>query len=1097
MTGKSIFLVLCLILFMQLSYAQSAIADRVISIDSACCTVDDILDELALKGGFTFSYGHEVPRNKRIVLGSRKQSIRQYLDELFEGKISCVEHENKIILIPKPSEPSFYNISGKIIDKTTGESIPGVTIFIPGSDPLIGTTSDTEGNFFIKVPSDFGFITLSCIGYQKFSLETEKNKNIGVELSPENRELVEIKVVYYKPMKEEHINAAQSTIEANFISTGPEQSIESVLQGSTAGIHVVHNSGMPGASIQVRVRGGNSLLNNDPVYYLDGISIQSALINSVSSNDIEKIEVIKDASGTAKYGARGANGVVLLHSKIPSKNSFSANLNVSFGRMIVGSHGPELLSSEEFLAYADTFGLTNLLEEYNVDSLIEADWKEHVFHPANYQNYHFSVARGNENSRYYLSTAYFNKEAIIKNLSMKRYSFKLNAHHNVSSTFSLGHDLSMANLKLDGLNEGSFLNDMDNPILGAIRKIPFPEPASIGDDGLNPHNPEEVPIIEDEYYKLSNNLRNNYSLIGHVFSDVKLFENFNYRTRLSAELLFQDNVAFSKPLSGEEYIDGNRYNILDMGFNWIQDFNYYFKPSDDHMFDFYVGYEGGQSATTWIPQNQTRYNTTMDSTVASREKWNNDYETRFMHFIYKASLLYKLFDRYTLEFDIVRDKVRYNWFREPKELKEFYPAGKFSWVFSRERFFPVDFINYGKLYFGWGKAGNSPRVNYSYITRVMREFEYVYAMSESIYRDISPFYRRTNEYFYWETLSSKNLGLDIGMLSNQLFFSFNYYHTQTSGGETFPHDTPGDIYRQITTMNGFGIHSPQTADIAIQGIEGEMSIKTSGRNWTWNCNINLSHSKSKILKTDEPEHHFNNYDVISFNKAGQSPGSFYGYKIEKLFKEEDVDPVLNVINQQFTTNEYGGKIYPEPGDYKFVDINKDNKIDENDKTIIGNPFPDFTFGMFQSFQYGNVDFSFFLQGIYGNEVFNLTKFWTYNPFVFSNWTEDIKKSYRPGYTTTNLHRVDIKNINKNLRISDFYIEDGSYLRLKNIQLGYSFNTQFINKTALKKIRIYLSVQNLLTLTNYSGLDPEVGGWGIDCGIYPQPRTYIAGLNIGF
>jgi len=249
------------------------------------------------------------------------------------------------------------------------------------------------------------------------------------------------------------------------------------------------------------------------------------------------------------------------------------------------------------------------------------------------------------------------------------------------------------------------------------------------------------------------------------------------------------------------------------------------------------------------------------------------------------------------------------------------------------------------------------------------------------------------------------------------------------------------------------------------------------------------------------------------NLPGETTGSFYGYKIERLFREEDCPPGgEKVTNQPYIIDNRGNRKYAQPnaeaGDYKFVDINNDSIIDKYDKTIIGNPHPDFIFGIYANIQFRQFDLSMFWQGTYGNEIYNATNLWLYNPYSTTNWSRDILNSYgTPQYddsdqltgilTETDLHRFDYNADNKNLRVSDFYIEDGSYLRLKNIQVGYTFDPALSGKIHIEKLRIYICAQNLLTFTNYSGLDPEVGGWGIDCGIYPQPRTFIAGINIGF
>ncbi len=306
------------------------------------------------------------------------------------------------------------------------------------------------------------------------------------------------------------------------------------------------------------------------------------------------------------------------------------------------------------------------------------------------------------------------------------------------------------------------------------------------------------------------------------------------------------------------------------------------------------------------------------------------------------------------------------------------------------------------------------------------------------------------------------------------------------------------------------------ADIINSGIEGEIGFREVGNHVNWDLSVHATYLRNRIVKVEpSPINIINgNTDPISVHLQGETAGSFYGYRTDGLFTLADCPgPGQVVTNQPFTIDEDGNRQYAQPnahdGDYKFVDINDDGVIDQNDKTIIGNPFPDLTFGFNANIQYRRFDLSMLWQGTYGNEIFNATKLWLYNPYGTANWTADMKNSYRsptyneygqikdPGLTDTPLHRFDPAAENKNLRVSDFYIEDGSYLRLKNIQLGYTMDPERTRRIHVEKLRIYVSVQNLLTFTNYSGLDPEVGGWGIDCGNYPQPRTYSAGVSVEF
>jgi hypothetical protein len=386
---------------------------------------------------------------------------------------------------------------------------------------------------------------------------------------------------------------------------------------------------------------------------------------------------------------------------------------------------------------------------------------------------------------------------------------------------------------------------------------------------------------------------------------------------------------------------------------------------------------------------------------------------------------------------------------------------------------------------------------------MMRDMQYVYAFNTDTRVTSSAYNRMINEKFYQEVIQSHNIGLDLGLWQNRFFISADYFNTCLSAGKKIKLYKPKAIIEYINQMDQFGLTTHPTAEVRNKGFEFELLYKQTGHNLILDIGFNVTHIRNRVVKVvDDSYNSFidnTEIDPVSIHVDGETAGSFYGYKIDRLFREEDCDINGFVINH---TADSGARA----GDYKFVDMNNDGVIDANDKTIIGDPFPDFTYGLFFNLQFQGFDFSCFLQGSYGNEIFNATKLWLYNPYGLSNWSKDIVNSYREsgyyseddeGLTDTDLHRYDYNNTNRNLRISDFYVEDGSYLRLKNIQFGYTLPVRLTQRVYIQKFRIWLGAQNLFTWTNYSGLDPEVGGWGIDCGIYPQPRMYMAGVNVEF
>lgn len=1103
-----VFILLFIFTFVQNVFAQSGILDRKVKIDSKDGTIGSVLEEISIKGGFVFTYGHDIPHDSPVTLKYSRQSVREFLDEIFGQNLNCVEYGNKLIIRLKPILPEIYTVRGKVVDAETKEPIPGVTVYIPGSDPLIGSVSDPDGIFKIDVPTGVTNVQLSCMGYVKNSLQPEENKNANIELIPEKQELSEVEIVYYQKPKSEELNNAISSINTKQLEKLTAGSIEESLQGNVAGVHVVRNSGMPGASLQVKIRGINSLINAEPVYYLDDIYIQPAALYSISPNDIEKVEVLKDASGTAKYGALAGNGVVLLHSRKSTNKKTGVTLNYSFG-MQKAWRKPELMDTTEFLQYFRLVRPSDKIYD-KLDSLYCCDWMDLIFHDATAQNFHLSFFGGNDRSDFYVSSGYFKQEAIINKLNLIRYSFKVNANHTIRQGFTFGENISLAYMQFSGLKEGCFLNDLTNPILGAMCMPPVKSPHDSTQHWLS-DGPRITNIYEN--VELNNNVRKNYALTARLHSRVRLLPSVHYSTHLGIGLYFQDNISFNRVTSSssntDDLIYGSSYNILDLSFDWHNSINYSTEFADHHVLNSGIQFEFGQSKSEWIPIDHTQYDNSLkiipDETGDLNANFTRHRTTcEFSHNAWLGFIQYTVKNKYFFDIDMRREVLNfYDLDQNIVDLLEWYPSISLGWIFTEENFFPIAFINYGKLRFGWGKAGNSQRVNYSFFAKMMRDMEYVYAFNTDARVTSSANNRMTNGKFYHEIIQSHNIGMDLGLWQNQLFFSVDYFNTRLNEGQKIKLDKPKAIIQYINQMGQFGLTSHPTAIVRNTGFEFELNYKHTGRNLMLDIGFNYTHFQNRVVRVvDDSYNSFINnteIDPISIHFDGETAGSFYGYKIDRLFREEDCDEDGFVVNHVADSG-------ARAGDFKFADVNNDGVIDKNDKTIIGNPFPDFTYGLFFNLQYKNYDISCFFQGSYGNEIFNATKLWLYNPYGLSNWSKDVLNFYRePGYyseddeglTDTDWPRYDYNNTNRNLRISDLYVEDGSYLRLKNIQFGYTLPLQITQRIHIQKLRIWLGAQNLFTYTNYSGLDPEVGGWGIDCGIYPQPRVYLAGVNVEF
>ena len=1102
--------------------AQTSFLKKTVHIRSSAGTVENILSEISNSGGFVFSFGQDILHNKQVNLQHNEQTVQDFLDEIFGESIYCIEYGNKLLLKRKPTLEQALVISGKVIESATGEPLPGVTIYIPGSDPLIGAVSDRLGNFRIMIPKGMDMINFSCIGYEQLSLMSGNPIPDYIEMEPKNEEIAEVVIESFSLPVDKEINFSVGCVTSAELEQLSVPTIENALQGTVSGIHAVRNTGMPGASLQVKIRGNHSLINSDPVYYLNGLPIQRAALNAISPNDIESMEILKDAAGTSIYGSTAGNGVILMNSKVAGDQKFAASLNYSAGlQELIREY--DLMTTEEFRDYCYLVK-RDTLRFYNLDTLYQTDWLNEIFHNALSRDLNFSFSGRNERSGIYFSTGYFHQDAMIKNLDFKRYSFNLTADHQVTPGLSILENLFFGVLNYNGVKEGSFLSDYSNPILSSLLMLPYYQP----NDSVPP--PElafstSLPDPTDDA-ELSGNSRKNYVFHGNIKVDYAISRNIHYSASFGLETLFQNNISYNN--SPPIFIVGpdfnfykNEYKIRDLAWITSHALDYEAISSENHYLKFRVLYESGQNTSDWIPLKQTfflnRQSFYDDSTGTPVDYYTKlRYKSDFRHNGYTASIAYNFKSKYYLHASVRQDFVSYPFNDERKELRAIYPALSAGWIFTKEAVFAkFDFLRYGKIRFSYGHSGNSPRLDYTHYANMMQELDYLFAFNSKRGISNSALLRQSNEHFYWEKKESIDLGTDLGFYNNRLFLTVDYFFDHLENGETFPVDNPLPFISELSQRRFYRVNYTPTAEIMTKGIEADLKYVLSYSSGRIEFGANASHIKNVIVEVSElPISYLNNpdYDVISGNIPGEAVGAFYGFKIERLFVEEDVNIHNYITNHPLSVVQTSAGIYTQtvakPGDYKYLDVNKDSIINYEDKVVLGNPFPKFTFGFYTRADFRNFDLFIFFQGSYGNDIFNATKLWLFNPYGKTNWSREMLNSYRspkydgdvlidPGNTETELHRFDPSNLNLNLRISDFYIEDGSYLRLKNFEIGYTLDPFQSKKISIQRCRIYISARNLLTFTNYSGLDPEVGGWGVDCGFYPQPRTYLAGVNLEF
>lgn len=1110
-------------------FAQESILDRKVRVDNKTGTVGSFLEEIGTKGGFVFSYNQEVPLDRTASVSGSRQTVGQFLDDLFGDEVYCIDYNNKLHLKVRQKSPDRYLVTGRVVESETGKAIPGANVVVVGSDPLIGVITDINGFFELELPYDKPRIRITSIGYESRDLVSEMNNPDEIALQVKKQEIREVSVMAYTLPNSKKLTIATGNIAGSRIATQPGPNIEQVLQGNTSGVFVTNNSGMPGSSFQVKIRGSHSLISSEPAYYLDGIPIQKASVNALSPDDISSVEIIKDASGSSIYGATAGNGVVLLKSKRGEPGKARYRVNAYAGIQQV-SKELEMMDSEAFIAFHDLVGLP--LQDSLRHSPYNTNWQEQIFHPGETGNVHFSVSGGSEQTDYYISLAGMKQASVLRNLDLNRYTFNSNVGHAITPRWRIRHQVNYAYMDMNGLVEGSFLNDQNNPVLSALTMYPVTPPIDSLLDYFNRFlvnlftgTDISFDVIFNES-ELSRNRRKNHNVTGKLSSKLALTPRMEMVTDIGYELLCQDNFSVHRGLVNRGALRGTKisetsYRVMDLGLDVQNYLHWEHSINEIHLLSAAAGVDIYRGTNEWIPvaQDFVYPFLALEPIVYPNESYGTTgvivgYTNVAESAMFTYSCNNRLFLKGTLRNDMVLVK---NQAEENVIFTDLYPSVSGAWLFlDRSDREESGWLKFGKIRYAWGMAGNSPRLDYAFHANIFRDATYLYAFSADKNVAYSASQRQFNEKFYWEKSSAHNLGLELGLFENRLYGSVDLFYNHQQKGELSYYNNPFNMIKDLYGRDYLGLAPLPPAEVMNRGIEWSVVFKSAEGNLRWDMNLHATHLQNRIQDIDQEYYDLINkgfIDPLTVNLPGETPGSFYGYQIERIFTEEDCSEDGQVTNQPHYFDDDGIKRYAQPdaraGDYKFRDIIPDNIIDSRDKTILGDPYPDIIFGYTLNMHYRQFDLSMLWQGTWGNEIFNATKLWLYNPQGTSNWTTDMWNSYRSpvynaegilvdeGFTNTNLHRLDYESENRNLRASDFYIEDGSYLRLKHVQLGYTFRHRLSSKLHLEKFRIYFSASNLLTFTNYSGYDPEVGGWGIDSGIYPQPRTFYAGVEIGF
>lgn len=1046
---------------------------------------------------FSFST-NTIKAEKLISYSVKDKKIIDFLDEVLKPwSIGYQVIEDRIVLYPlkkidqaideKNAGQNYQqekNISGTVTNEK-GEGMAGVTVTEKGKSNTVLT--DERGHYMIKVADERKpVLVFSSIGYESSERSVANTGSVDLVLKATTKMLDEIVVVGYGTQKKKDLTGSVSSVNTKELKSLPVPSIGEALQGRSAGVQVL-TSGVPGSNVTFRIRGTGTINNSDPLLVIDGVPTDIPL-NTLSPDDIASIEILKDASSAAIYGSRGANGVVIITTKRGIAGSNKLEFKMFTGQQKATNVVP-MLDASQFASLHNEMMTNNGLPQNpaytNPQSLGKGtDWVNALLYTSPIQSYSLAYSGGNAKSNYYVSGTMLDQQGTVINTGYKRYTLQFNSESKLFDWLKFGNNLT---LNHDIKKSGSY------DIRNAMAALPV-QPI------YNTDGSYSGPVGQASWYgdiinpigkaTIEENSTKGYNVLGNIYAEVTLLKDLKLKSTGGVQALFWDNRTWAPKYDWQPIPQPNSslFQQYNKSLTWLWDnyltYDKYIAPrhhlillagssAQNNRYDFMNGsIQSFASNTT-----QQLNNGTAQQTIGgSASEW------ALLSFIGRAN--YTFDNKYLVTATLRRDgssrfgeNNRWGWF----------PSGSVAWRMSEEKFMKkIDWISDLKIRAGYGITGNQNIGNYSFAS-VLQTVQYNFngqPVSAVIPLAIP------NPGVRWEEVEQSNIGIDAMLFNGRVNITLDAYIKNTNN-MLVPMSVPistgySDIY--VPSINAGKVQN--------KGIELNITTHNTKGVIEWSTSFNISVNKNRVVSLNDSIPMYTGSiglnQNLSIQKNGLPVNAFYGFVTNGLFQnQKDV----NSYAVQVPGNDPYNRT--SPGDFRFRDLNNDGKIDDADRTYIGNPNPHFIFAMNNTFVWKDLDLGIFLQGVQGNDIFNANRIYQEGMAVAQNQTTAVLNRWKGEGTSNTMPRAVFNDPNKNTRVSDRFIEDGSYLKIKNVTLGYTLPKGLIHRAKIQTARIYISAQNLVTFTRYSGFDPEVPVNGIDLNVYPVTRTLSAGINLIF
>ncbi|MDR8393574.1 TonB-dependent receptor [Aliifodinibius sp. S!AR15-10] len=1076
-----------------------------------------ILNELEKQADVFFSYRDKLWDDKQLFAANFENiSLGQALRIILENRgIDIVPLSGRYIVLKEKNKHRAGEgeavVTGQVIDANTGRKLIGANVTIIGGQE--GTSTNAEGRFIISELDPAGYtLSVSYLGYaeikKKVVARAGDTTDVNFHLQPEPMPMDELVVVGYGVQSRSDVTGSIASVDADEIVSVTPDGVQEALQGRAAGVLVTSSTGQPGAPVDINIRGISTFGNNSPMFVIDGVPVVNSgggTINPMATlnpENIESVEILKDASASAIYGARAANGVVIVTTKSGQPGETEVSFHTYRGISRV-NNTIDMMNSRQYTAYArDAYQAVersmpiSLQEPLLSENLKQdTDWQKAAFDRASIQNYTFTISGGNENNRYAFTGGYYNKEGTMPSSGFERYSARINTDFTIADRFRVGESIEFSR----GIWTGTFnpSTDIMQELLQQSPTVPVYNPDNLG--GFAGPTIERSPVnrsnqvgvltlVEDETVQ--------NRILGRVFAEYEFLPGLSYRLNVGGNILYDESKNFIP-----RYEMGNRSNnkatltenrrsentfLIENTLTYQQSF------ANKHDIKILAGYT---QQNAWLrnmtgvidefPNNEVR---TISAGFGQTNLSGDESGWALRSQIGRVNYTYD--DKYSVMASIRRDGT--SRFGE-KNRYGIFPAISASWLITGEPFMDISWLSYFKLRASWGEVGNQEISDFASYTTIEPGARYILGEDQELVPGATHLELGSSD-LKWETTTQVDVGLDLMLLNDKLSFVFDYYWKDTRDMLIrLPVHTTSGIRRNNGPFQNAGsvINSGIEVTAEFRDNIGAFDYRLSGNFSTFQNEVTELGSGEPVIAQVESDPNY----ATTITREGGQVGLFYGYVMEGIFRDQ--------ADVQSHATQPGAA----PGDVKFKDLNNDGSVDAKDQTVIGSPFPDFYYGFNFNLAYKNFDLGVFLQGVQGHEIFNLVWAGINDGEGDNNATTTMLDRWTPNNRDTDVPRAVNGDPNRNFRPSTRFIGDGSYLRIKNIQLGYSLGPSLLERINLSSARLYIAAKNLHTFTGYRSYNPEVGTLssgirssltrGIDFGTYPIPMSIHGGLQVSF